>query len=245
MRGFFKLTLVQIKLFLREPISAFFTVAFPLLLLFVFAGVFGNEPQEAFGNRGMVDVSVPGYLAMIIGTIALMSLPVGITTYRDKGILKRFRATPLQPAVVLGSQVVEGLVMLILGGSLLVLAARVFFDLNLPVTFFNLILGLLFASISFFTLGFMISGLVASSRAATSIGMAIFFPMLFLSGAALPRAFFPETVKKISDLLPLTHTINLIQDLWFKNEWNTTALMVLGGMFVVCLVVSIYTFRWE
>ena len=74
MRSFWKLTLVEAKLFVREPFAAFFTLAFPLMMLFIFGSIYGNEPIDFFDGRGSVDVSVPAYMAMIIGTVDLSSL---------------------------------------------------------------------------------------------------------------------------------------------------------------------------
>ena len=93
MRGFRKLALVELKLFLREPEAFFFTLIFPLILLFVFGGIFGNQSSEVsaylFGTRGAVDASVPAYMAIIIGVTGLMMIPYLIATYREKGILRR------------------------------------------------------------------------------------------------------------------------------------------------------------
>jgi ABC-2 type transport system permease protein len=245
MRTFLEMTWVEIKLYLREPSAAFFTVVFPLLLLFIFGGIFGNEPSESLGGHGLVDLSVPGYIAMIMGTIGLLSIPVVIATYRENGVLRRFRATPLQSSVILASQVAVSLIMMVISTILLVVAARFIFDLTIPTAVFSLIIAITLASVSFFTLGFVLSGLVPSSRAATAVGMAVFFPMLFLSGAAMPRALFPDFMMTVSEFLPLTHAITLLQDLWNGNGWNGVSLAVIGGMLVVSLLVSARTFRWE
>ena len=70
MRSLWKMTLTELKLYLREPIAAFFTLVFPVMLLLIFGSIYGNEPQVLFGGRGTVDMSVPAYMAMIIGTLA-------------------------------------------------------------------------------------------------------------------------------------------------------------------------------
>lgn len=245
MRAFIEMTIVEIKLFLREPSAAFFTIVFPLLLLFIFGGIFGNEPSESLGGFGMVDLSVPGYIAMIMATIGLLSIPVIIATYRENGVLRRFRATPVNSSVILSAQIVVSLIMMTVSTILLVVAAVFIFDLNVPSTGIGIVAAIIFSSVAFFTLGFVVSGLVPSSRAATAVGMAIFFPMLFLSGAAMPSALFPDFMKNISQALPLTHAIALLQDLWHGNGWNMVSVAVLGGMMAVCLLISARTFRWE
>jgi ABC-2 type transport system permease protein len=101
MRGFWKLTLMELKLFLREPTAAFFTLAFPLMLLFLFGSIYGNEPTPFFGGYGSVDVSVPGYTALIIGTSGLLTLAITMASYREHGVLRRLKATPLRPQAIL------------------------------------------------------------------------------------------------------------------------------------------------
>ena len=100
MRAFTKYTWTEIKLFLREPIGAFFTLAFPLMMLFLFGTIYGNEPSPYFNGYGTVDVSVPAYTSMIISTAGIMSLTITMSAYREKGILRRLRATPLRPQAI-------------------------------------------------------------------------------------------------------------------------------------------------
>lgn len=246
MRAFLKLTWIEFKLFTREPVGFFFTFAFPIVVLFIFGSIFGNEPSAMFGgDRGNVDVSVPAYVGMIIGTIGLLGLPVGLSTHREQGVLRRFRTTPLKPVTVLGSQVVVNLFMLVAGVIPLIVIGRLVYNLALPDSFVAVFLAILFGAISFFALGFLLAAVLPTARTAQVVGMGLFFPMLFLAGAAMPREMFPETLRKISDFLPLTHVINLIKDAWFGADWNTTSIIVLVVVFVIGVVVSSYTFRWE
>jgi ABC-2 type transport system permease protein len=245
MRAFLKMAWNEFKLFVRQPVGFFFTFAFPVIVLLIFGSIFGNEPVEDFGGRGTVDVSVPGYIGMIVGTIGMLGLPVSLATYREQGVLRRFRATPLQPSVVLAAQVLVNLFMLFVGIILLVLAGRIVYNLQLPTQILPIILAILLGGASFFALGFVLAGLVSTPRTAQAVGMGIFFPMLFLAGGAIPREIFPEGVKKVGEFLPLTHVITLIKDLWFGRGWNGVSLAVLVGLLVVSVAISTVTFRWE
>jgi ABC-2 type transport system permease protein len=106
-------------------------------------------------------------------------------------------------------------------------------------------LALLFASLSFFAVGFVLAGLFSTVRTAQLVGQLLYFPMLFLSGAVFPRAVLPEAVQWISGLLPLTYVVDLVQGLWLRGQWDYTALIILGALLGVCLVVSGKTFRWK
>ena len=129
MRSFLKLSVVQFKLFLRELVAFFFTLIFPLLLLTLFGLVWGNEPAAIYGGFGYIDQAVPGLAAVIIGTIALMSVPVATAAAREQKILRRFRATPMRAQSYLAAQVVVYLVLALAGMALLIVVATLVFDL--------------------------------------------------------------------------------------------------------------------
>jgi len=245
MRALAKLTWVEFKLQLREPVGVFFTLAFPLMLLVLFGSIYGNEPSEFLGGYGQVDLSVPGYIGMIIGTIGMLGLPITLSNYRELGILRRFQVTPVKPTAVLWSQVAVQVVMTSLGVILLVVAARLFYGLRIPTATWAMAPAILLSAFSFFAVGFVMAGLLPTPRTAQAVGMALFYPMLFLSGAAIPRFLMPETVQRAADFLPLTHVVKLLEDLWFDGTWNQTSLAVLVGMMVVGLFISRRTFRWE
>ncbi|MCG8349272.1 MAG: ABC transporter permease [Chloroflexales bacterium] len=245
MRALLKMTWVEIKLFMREPVAVFFTLAFPLLLLFLFGSIYGNEPSEFLGRRGSVDLSIPGYIALIIGTIGMIGLPVSLASYREQGILRRFRATPLRPATVLGAQVLVQLLVSAIGVILLVLAGWLAFDLQMPSLPISVVIATLLSAFSFFALSFVLAGLLPTTRTAQAVGTALFYPMLFLSGAALPRQLLPDMLVSISQFLPLTHVVTLLQDLWLGQGWNIVSTTVLLGLLLVGCVVSARTFRWD
>lgn len=246
MRGLVKLTSTEFKLYLREPVAVFFTLAFPVMLLLLFSSMFGNEPVTGFPDLRAVDVMAPAYTGMIIGTTALLGLPITLAAYRREGILRRLRATPLHPFSILVTQVLVSLLMTIGGITLLLVTAWIVYDLNLPEAPFSVAIAFLIASLSFFSLGFLLAGVVPSARTATVVGQVLFFPMLFLSGAAgMPREMFPDFLQRISDFLPLTYVVDLVRDLWLEGDWNLTALLVLGAMLVLAVALSARTFRWE
>ena len=246
MRSFWKLTLVETKLFLRQPEAAFFTLVFPLVMLFIFGSVYGNEPTSFFGGRGSVDVSTPAYMAMIIAS-ALLTIAINVATYRERGILRRYRATPLRPTAILASQVVVNFVMTLLGALLLVIAARLVYGLRFEGNALSVLGAFTLSTLSFFTVGFLLAGLAPTVRVANIVGMVIFYPNLFLSGATFPKEMFPDGVLLVSRVLPLTYVVDLLQGLWFGEPWgdHLTEVAVLVGMLAVGVIVSAKTFRWE
>jgi ABC-2 type transport system permease protein len=246
MQALWKMTWVETKLFLREPTGLFFTLLFPVMVLLLFTAIFGNG--QIPGNQGlrMIDVMAPSYTGMVIGTAALLGLPITLAGYRQQGTLRRLRATPLHPSVILVAHVLVNLLVTTVGILLLLLTARIVYDLRPPEAPLSTALAFLVASLSFFALGFVLAGVLPTARTAQIVGQVVFFPMFFLSGAAgIQPQMFPDALRCISDLLPLTYVVELVQKLWIAGEWDTKALVVLVCVAVASVLVSAATFSWE
>jgi ABC-2 type transport system permease protein len=247
MRGFWKFVFVELKLFLREPQAAFFTLAFPLMMLFLFGSIYGNEPTSFFGGFGSVDVSVPAYTAIIIATSGLFSLTIFMATYRESGILRRLKVTPLHPITILGVEVVVIFLMTALGMALLIIAGKIVYNLRFAGNPFSVLVAFVLSSLSFFSLGFVLAGILTTARSAQIVTMALYFPMIFLSGATIPQEILPETIKQYGQILPLTHVVTLLRGLWIGDGWSEhiKEVIILAALFVAGIIVSAKTFRWE
>jgi len=247
MKSLLKMTWMETKLFLREPVGAFFTLVFPLMMLFLFGSIFGNEPTPMFGGQGTIDISIPTYTAMIIGTTGLMSTTITMATYRENGILRRLRTTPVSPLAVLAAQVVVVFAMTGLGMLLLVTAGKLVYHVRFEGNAFSVLAGFVLGSLSFFGIGFILAGTMPTARTAQIVGLVLLYPMLFLSGAGFPRELLPAAVQKFSAFLPLTYVVNLLNGLWFGETWSQhiTDVIVLAVMLVVGVIVSVKFFRWE
>lgn len=246
MRGFPNLMRTELRLLLREPAAVFFTLAFPLMLLFIFGSIFGNEPDPQFNGWGAMDISVQGYFALVIGTVTLLGIPVTISSYREQGILRRLRATPLHPAAVILTHIIVNGVFTMIGTLLLVLFGKLIYDLRMPEEPFDLAVAWLISYLSFSMLGFLLGGIFPTARTAQAVGSALYFPQLFLSGGAgIPRELFSTTLRRWTEPLPMTQIVKLIGDLWRGNGWNPTAattLVLLGG---ISSLLAFKWFRWE
>jgi ABC-2 type transport system permease protein len=247
MKSLLKMTWMEAKLFLREPVGAFFTLAFPLMMLFLFGSIYGNKPQAMFGGYGTIDISVPAYTAMIIATSGLVGLTITMAAYRENGILRRLRTTPISPLVVLAAQVIVLFLMTTFGMVLLIISGKVVYHMRFEGNALSVLAGFILCSLSFFALGFVLAGLMPTARTAQVVGMVLLYPMLFLSGAGFPRELLPEAIKKVSTFLPLTYVVNLLRGLWIGEAWGTHLLdvAVLAGILVLGVVISTFTFRWE
>jgi ABC-2 type transport system permease protein len=238
MRTLAKLIWIEVKLFAREPIAVVFAFAFPLVVLLVLAGAFGSEPDADFGGVGGVDYYVPGYLGVVVAAIGLIGLPVHLAALRERGVLRRLRASSVPVAGVFGAQTVVHVAMAALGGAVLLVAAGLLYDVGAPASAGGVALAFGVGSLSFVALGLLLGSLAPTARAAQAVGLVLFFPMWLLSGAGPPRGVMTEAMRQLSDVLPLTRVVTAIQEPWLGTGSNTSELLVLSALFAAAATLT-------
>lgn len=247
MKSLLKMTWVEAKLYLREPAAAFFTLVFPLMMLLLFATIYGSTPPPGAGTQEAITGLIPAFTSMVIGVVGLMAITTTLATYRENGVLRRLRTTPVSPLIVMTAQLLVVFVMTSLGVLLLVSAGMLLYDVRLEGNAFSMLVGFILSSLSFFGVGFILAGLMPTARTAQIVSMVLLYPMLILSGAAWPRELMPATVQKVSAYLPLTYVVNLLRGLWVGEPWgqHTVDVGVLVVMLLLGIGISVKTFRWE
>src|SRR5712672_358964 len=204
LRGFWKLTWLETKIFTREPMGFVGTLVMPLVVFIALGRAFSIGKPVATPE---VDIPFnPAILAaVLIALSAVQSLVAIISIYREGGILKRLRSTPLSPVTIMGALVVVKLVFTVLSLSLLVLAGRRLFPGVMQVNVFSFTAAVLLGTFSILSLGFVLASLVPTARFAQPIGAIVLYPMLALSGLFFPVDRLPRTLKAIAYMLPTTH----------------------------------------
>lgn len=247
MKSLLKMSWMEAKLFLREPASAFFTLVFPLMYLFLYGAISGNEPTPMYNGQRTIEVAIPSLTAVIIAMAGLMSNTMTMATYREKGILRRLQTTPVSPLIVLVAQVLVIFAMTSLGMLLLIAAGKLVYHVHFAGNAFSVLGGFVLSSLSFFGIGFILAGVMPTVRSAWAVAMVLVYPMLLLSGAFFSVEILPAAVQKVSAFIPLTYVVNLLRGLWAGEPWGQHLLDVgvLTGMLVVGVVASAKTFRWE
>ena len=246
LRGFWKLTWLETKIFTREPLGFVGTLVMPVVLFIILGRALGvNEPV----STAQLDVPFNAAIlaAVLIAISAVQSLVAIISIYRDGGILKRLRATPLSPVTILGAHVVVKLIFTVISLALLLLAGRRLFPGVLQVNVLSFTAAVLLGTLSILSLGFVIASLVPTARFAGLVSAAALYPMLALSGLFFPIDRLPRVLRGISYLLPTTHAVALLQGVWAGIGWsahwmNVAALLVL---FAAYTALSSKVFRWE
>ncbi|MGA9696113.1 MAG: ABC transporter permease [Dehalococcoidales bacterium] len=246
MRTLGRLTLVEMKLFIREPITMFFTFALPLLFLFVMGGVFGKMTNGGAGDfHGLSAMAfyTPAYIALVLTSVGIVGLPGHLTGYRERGVLRRFRASSLSIWRIFGAQGLVSLVTAAIGGILILVAGVFVFHVSLPQNPLLVILAFLISALSFTSLGLLLGAVLPTSRAAQGVGLVLFFVMLILGGAGPPPEAMTHLMRVVGDLTPMQHAVTLLQNAWLGLGWNWMEFGIMAGILIVSLTTATLVLR--
>jgi ABC-2 type transport system permease protein len=246
LRGLWKLTWLEIKIFVREPLGLFGAVGVPVLVVVVLGRMLGGGgPQPR--DTGFVGVGLPVFTAILIALGAVTSLVTIIAIYREGGILKRLRATPLHPVTILTAHVIVKLLLTAITLLIALLSGRQYFSVGLDARLLGFAAALLIATVSILSLGFLVASLVPTARFAQPVAGLILWPMVALSGLFMPIASLPPALQTAARWQPLTYVVSLLEGIWTGEPWSAHLddVVVLGCVFVACTAVSARVFRWE
>ena len=248
-RGLWKLTWLEIKIFLREPLGALGTVLIPVVMFVGLGRLAGGSRIRSTSpaDIGLLVVELPVFASVLIAISAVLSLVTIISIYREGGILKRLRATPLRPQTILSAHVLVKLLLSAVTLILMVAAGKRYYPVDVAVPVFGFMLALLVSTASILSIGFVIASIVPTARFAQPIGAAILYPMIGLSGLFVPLSALPPALHAVARVLPLTYAVSLLQGIWKGEAWSahTTDIAGLAVVCLVCTALSAKVFRWE
>ena len=247
LRGLWRLTWLEIKIFVREPLGVFGTVGVPVLLFLVASRLLGSRaPRTAPSVPGVV-VDLPVVIAMLVAVGAVLSLVAIMAIYREGGILKRLRATPLRPHTILTAHVLVKLLFSALTMTAMALAGWRLSPAGMDAPWLSFAAAVLFSTACILSLGFVIASVVPTARFAQPLGGMILYPMLGLSGLFVPIDVLPPAAQMVARALPLTYAVSLQRGIWRGESWASHAgdVAILALVFAVCVAVSSRVFRWE
>ncbi len=249
LRSFGRLTWVELKLFLRDPMAAVFALALPLIMLVLLSAVFGNTPTTDEVNGMLVfrgatgaDYYMTASVMLVSIAIGLLTIPIHLAAYREQGILRRFRASSIPAWSIFGSQIAVTVVIAAVGSIIMAIAAFIIYGTRTPSQIFGVLSAFVLATLSFTAIGFLIAALVGTARAAQGITLIIYFLFWMLSGTGPPRAVLPEAARRLSDFIPLTHALIAIQDPWFGWGWNWTEIGILTAFTLGAAIPALWLF---
>lgn len=247
MKTFKALFASETKLMIRDMNNLIFGVAFSIIFTFILGMIMGNKPAFEGADYTFMDQSFGAVVAIGIGATGLMGLPLALSDYRHKKVLKRFLVTPVSPAMLLLVQVIVNLLVSVLCLALISLVYAVFFNYHMRGSLLYFIPAYLLVLLSIYSIGMMLASVSPNIKTANLLCCAFYFPMFFFSGATLPYEIMPAAMQNASDIMPLTQGIKLLKaaSLGLPSD-NMTAPVVLMMIFaMVCIALSIRFFRWE
>lgn len=254
MRGYLAMTSKEFRLFLREPFAVVFVLAFPLMMMLLLAAVFGNDQADARDlENGMLvwrGVTPANYytaasVAVIVAALGLMTLPITLAGYRERGILRRFHASSVSAAALVGSQLTLALVTFVVGAAVMAVVASIAHDAMLPQDVLGVVVALLAGTAAFGAIGLLLATVIRTSRSAQGIGLLLFFALWLISGTAPPRAVLPGGLRDVGSALPLSHLVTALQDPWYGFGWSGIDLAVLATYAIAAGVPAMWLFRWD
>jgi ABC-2 type transport system permease protein len=200
-------------------------------------------PARSLASSTFFRVNVPVFVAILIALNAVLSLVAIISIYREGGILKRLRATPLRPWTILTSHVLVKLSLTAVTLALMLLAGRRYYPVEADVPALSFAVALIITTVSILSIGFLIASVVPTARFAQPIGAVVLYPMFVVSGLFIPAQLMPSWLQ----YLPLSYAVSLLQGIWKGEPWSMHLGDVAGlaAVFVVCTALSAKIFRWE
>lgn len=237
-------TKMEMKLFFRETLACVFTFIVPAVSFVVFGLMFQTN---SYDGLDYFQAYIPSMIAIIIFTTAFFSMGLQIVIDREKGVYKRLKGTPLDKRAIFTATIIKGFFAIYVGTIEIFLIAKFGFESQLTEHPFEFFLALTLCSITFFSIGFIVSSLAKRMQTALGIAMISMYPMMFLSGATLPLEALPEVLQKIAVFVPLTYVVNVLRDGWNGTLFTSGALVDIGvlfGILIVSTMIGTKFFRW-
>lgn len=247
MKTFNTMLKTELKLSLRGMDMFIFAICMPIVVLVVLGFIYGNKPAFDGASYTFLEQSFGALTSISICAGGVMGLPLVVSDYRSKHILKRFRVTPVRPILILMVQVAIYALYSFVSLILLFVIAKVFFGFTMQGSLLQFLFGWLLVMISMFSIGMMVGGIAKNSKIAGVIASILYFPMLIFSGATLPYEVMPALMQKVADVLPLTQGIKILKSttlgLPLDNVFFPVLLMI--AITILCSFVAIKWFKWE
>lgn len=246
MQALRKLTLTELKLFLREPMAVFFALAFPPLLIVILGSVPAfREPSKDIGGLRVIDLYVPIVIALALAMPALSGLPTYLATYRERGILRRLATTPVGAGRMVVAQMALNVAVVVVIGAVVLAIGAAAFGTQLPHNPAGFVIAFVLAASAMFALGMLIAAIASTGRMATAFGMILFYPLNFFAGLWLPREAMPAVLRRIGDFTPLGAGVQSLQDSMTGAWPHPLNLAVMAAVAVVASLAAARWFRWE
>lgn len=246
MKRFLTLLKIEGKLVLRGIDGVFFGVIMPVGIALLIGMISGDKIAFEGATYSYLEENIPAIMTVGICATAFMGIPLGITDYRDKKILKHYFATPVSPALILLVQVVNNMIISIISSLAVIMSMKLFFGYEMNGSIIKFIGAYFLVMASMYGLGMLIASICRTVKQANLVTTCVYFPMLFLSGATIPFSLLPDVLQKVANLLPLTQGIKLLKGYALGLEVNLIVpTLVMSISTIITVLLSVKLFKWE
>ncbi len=237
------------KAFWRNPASAFFTFAFPLMFLVIFTALFGNGTADIGTQEFSVSaLYVPSIAAFSVITACYTNIAVSVSFARDGGILKRIHGTPLPGWAYVLARVIHAVVIAAILVAIVAVFGRLFYDVDLPTgtSLVRFVVTLIVGAATFAALGLALTAVIPNADAAPAIVNASILPLLFLSGVFIPvQNDTPAWVDTVGNIFPIRHFVDAMYAAFLGTPFEWSDVLFVAAWGVAGLLLASRFFSWE
>ena len=238
-----KMTLVEAKLFFREPGVWLLTILLPTFVLVVVGLLFGVEPDPALEGRRWIDIFAPSMVVMTLAILGVNTLPARLVKYREKGVLRRLSTTPASPRSLLIAQLVVNMGVAVVSLVILIVVGNLVLQIPLPKNPVGFTVAFLLGMSALFALGLLVAAVAPTPGTATALFIPLFALVMFLGGVYLPRMLLPEFLIRIGDYTP--PGVQALLDAWSGTSPQLAQLAAMVLITVLAGAAAARRFRWE
>lgn len=247
MKTFNTLLKTELKLSIRDMNMVIFAIILPMIILVILGMIYGSRPAFAGAGYSFIEQSFGAVCTIAICAGGLMGLPILVSDYRERKILKRFKVTPVSAGMILFVHLVIYAIYAVVSLVLLWVTAVLFlhFQIHGSVTIF--LISWLLILVSMLSIGMLVGGVAKNSKSASLIASILYFPMLIFSGATLPYEVMPKALQTIADIMPLTQGIKLLKAAALGQPFDSVLVPIISMLVItiVATILSVLLFRWE
>ena len=247
MRSFKTLLKNELKLNIRNMNMIIFSIIMPLVVLIILGFIYGTKPAAEGTPYTFMEQSFGALCTISICAGGLMGLPLVVSDYRERKILKRFKVTPVSPVKLLAVEFTIYVLYAVVSMATLIFTAMLIWRVSIHGSWLPFLGSWLLTMVSTLSIGMLIGGVAKNSKNASVIACVLYFPMLIFSGATLPFEVMPGIMQNVISVFPLTQGIQLMKatflGLSVTNLGTPVAVMVL--VTALCTGIAIKCFKWE
>lgn len=241
-----RLTLVESRLLLRDWAVVGFNLVFPAVLLLVLGIIPGfTDPDPELGGARLIDLYLPIVLVLAFVFSGITAAPSILVGYREQGVLRRLRLTPVGSTPLLTASLLANLLLAVVAALAAVVVAITVYDVRAPASWWGVVATVVLAPAALFGIGMILAAVARSVNVANAVAPLLWLPIMVLAGLWFPREAMPDLMRRISDVSPGGAAVDALQRAWFEGAPSASSLLVLAVCAVLASAVAARLFRWE